>query len=351
MQYTLPQAFAKNFLGNSPDWFKLTILAFLVLNPVVFVTLGGYIAGWALVLEFIFTLAMALKCYPLQSGGLLAFEAIAIGLATPEQVFHETEQNFQVILLLIFMVAGIFFLKDLLLYIFTKIVVKIESKTLLSLLFLLTAAVLSAFLDALTVTAVVITVAAGFYAIYHKVASGKQFHHDHSDDDDTQVHELHREDLDQFRAFLRNLMMHAAVGTALGGVTTLVGEPQNLLIAEIAGWGFVEFFVRMAPVSMPVFFVGMVTCVVLEKTRWFGYGAPLPAVVRGVLVDFDREEEQKLGIRQRVSLISQAAVVVFLMLALGFQAGEVGLVGLAVIVLATASTGIVEEHRLGKAFE
>ena len=49
--------------------------------------------------------------------------------------------------------------------------------------------------------------------------------------------ELHRDDLEQFRSFLRSLMMHGAVGTALGGVTTLVGEPQNLLIAEIMGGG------------------------------------------------------------------------------------------------------------------
>ena len=54
---------------------------------------------------------------------------------------------------------------------------------------------------------------------------------------------MHRDDLLRFRGFLRNLMMHAAVGTALGGVTTMVGEPQNLLIAEEAGWEFVEFAV------------------------------------------------------------------------------------------------------------
>lgn len=41
----------------------------------------------------------------------------------------------------------------------------IRSKTVLSLLFCLVAAVLSAFLDALTVTAVVITVALGFYGV------------------------------------------------------------------------------------------------------------------------------------------------------------------------------------------
>ncbi|KTF06232.1 Na+/H+ antiporter NhaB, partial [marine sediment metagenome] len=42
--------------------------------------------------------------------------------------------------------------------------------------------------------------------------------------------------------------MHSAVGTALGGVMTMVGEPQNLIIADKAGWDFVEFFIRMAPV-------------------------------------------------------------------------------------------------------
>ena len=37
-------------------------------------------------------------------------------------------------------------------------------------------------------------------------------------------------------------MMHAAVGTALGGVCTTVGEPQNLLIATYTEWDFIEFF-------------------------------------------------------------------------------------------------------------
>lgn len=50
--------------------------------------------------------------------------------------------------------------------------------------------------------------------------------------------------------FLKDLMMHAAVGTALGGVMTTVGEPQNLLISRIMEWEFVEFFVRIAPVGL-----------------------------------------------------------------------------------------------------
>ena len=54
----------RNFLGNSAEWYKMAILGFLVLNPILYYTAGAYVAGWALVLEFIFTLAMALKCYP-----------------------------------------------------------------------------------------------------------------------------------------------------------------------------------------------------------------------------------------------------------------------------------------------
>ena len=76
---TMGTAFFKNFLGHAPDWYKYTIIAFLVINPILF-HLNPYVAGWALVLEFIFTLAMALKCYPLQPGGLLAIEALLLGM-------------------------------------------------------------------------------------------------------------------------------------------------------------------------------------------------------------------------------------------------------------------------------
>ena len=53
---------------------------------------------------------MALKCYPLPAGGLLAFEAVAIGMVSPETLYDETLHNFPVILLLMFMVAGIHFM-------------------------------------------------------------------------------------------------------------------------------------------------------------------------------------------------------------------------------------------------
>lgn len=352
MSQTLPFAFTRNFLGQAPVWYKQTILAFLVLNPVLLLTAGPFITGWALILQFIFTLALALKCYPLQPGGLLAIEAIVLGMASPEAVYTETVSNFQVILLLIFMVAGIYFMKDLLLFVFTKILLGVRSKMILSLLFSIVAAVLSAFLDALTVTAVLISVGTGFYAVYHKVASGKKLHHhDHDHSDDSKVVDFHREDLDQFRSFLRSLIMHGAVGTALGGVCTLVGEPQNLLIAEKAGWNFIEFFLVMAPVSMPVLVSGLATCLVLEATGKFGYGAQLPPRVREVLEEFSTEQNAKRTNNDRAALIIQVLTAAFLVVALATHIAAVGLVGLAVIVVLTSFNGIIEEHQIGHAFE
>jgi NhaB family Na+:H+ antiporter len=266
-------------------------------------------------------------------------------------VFHEAEVNFPVIMLLMFMVAGIYFLREMLLFTFTKILLGVRSKILLSIMFSFVAAFLSAFLDALTVTAVIITVAVGFYGVYHKVASGKAFDHDHDLSTDDQVVELHREDLENFRAFLRSLMMHGAVGTALGGVTTLVGEPQNLLIAEIMDWEFVEFFVRMAHISMPVLVVGLLTCMVLEITGTFGYGAKLSPKVREVLEEFDNAMTAKRTRQETAAIGVQAAVALVLVVALGLHLAEPGVVGLLVIVLATAFNGITEEHRIGHAFE
>lgn len=351
MSNSIPHALLSNFLGTAPVWYKKAIIAFLFLNPVCLMVLGPFVTGWLLIAEFIFTLAMALKCYPLQPGGLLAIQAVVMGMTSTEAVFNEAIANIEVIFLLIFMVAGIYFMKDLLLYVFTKILIKVKSKMALSLLFSLVAAVLSAFLDALTVTAVLISVSVGFYTIYHKVASGKPVTHEHDHNSDKSLHEYHREDLDKFRAFLRSLMMHGAVGTALGGVCTLVGEPQNLLIAKVAGWEFLEFFIRMMPVTMPVLVAGLLTVILLEATGWFGYGEKLPAEVRSILENVDAEHDAKRTQRQRATLFIQAAVAVFLVVALALHLAAVGVIGLTVIVLLTAMNGVIEEHQIGKSFE
>ena len=352
MNQSFASAFYGNFLGNSPLWYKQAIIGFLVLNPILFFVFGPFIAGWALIAEFIFTLAMALKCYPLQPGGLLALEAIIIGMATPETVYMEAKNNFEVILLLVFMVAGIYFMKNLLLFVFTKILLGVRSKIALSLMFSGMAALLSAFLDALTVTAVLITVGIGFYAVYHRVASGGHHSHtEHDHNEDGSVKDDARHDLEQFRAFLRSLLMHGAVGTALGGVCTLVGEPQNLLIAEKMGWEFSHFFIMMAPVSMPVLLMGLLTCIVLELTGFFDYGAKLPDSVRRVLEDYANDQDAARGRAEKAELIVQGIVAVFLVAGLALHLAPVGLIGLTIIVLQTAFNGVTDEHRIGHAFE
>ncbi len=330
---------ARLFLGAAPGWYKLCIVAFLIINPLVFVSGGVFAAGWLLVIEFIFTLAMALRCYPLQAGGLLALEAVLIGMAGPAAVYREVASNLPVILLLMFMVSGIFFMQDLLLAVFTRLLLGIRRKWLLSLLFCLVAAFLAAFLDALTVTAVLITVAGGFYAVYHRAAepgTGR---------------EAGTSELEDFRAFLRSLMLHAAVGTTLGGVCTLVGQPQNLLIGETMGWNFSEFLLRMMPVTLPVVGIGLLTAILLEKLRLFGYGTELPDGVRHVLRAHVRSNAEQDGVRKRVVIAIQAIAGVLLIVALALHLAEVGLIGLALLVTVTAFTGVAEERRLAHAFQ
>ncbi len=339
------------FLGHAPGWYKRTILAFLLLNPVLLLAFGPTVLAAAILAQFILTLAMALACYPLAPGGLLALQAVLLGLTGTDEVYQEVVTGFPVILLLIFMVAGIHFLRDLLLFVFSRVLVRIRSTTLLNLCFCATGALLSAFLDALTVLAVVITVGLAFYGVYHRVASGKLVDADHDPATDDDIIGYSRDDLERFRAFLRSLMMNAAIGTTLGGVMTLVGEPQNLLVGKQAGWDFLLFAQVMSPVTVPVLIAGLACCLMINRYGWFGYGGVLPEAVRIVLADFVRTQDERLSPQLRQRILVQAAVALLLVAGLALHVAEVGLVGLMVIVLATAFCGIVDEHQLGRAFE
>jgi len=348
----------KLFLGDAPSWYKSTIIGFLIFNPILLTILNifepinaGFILGWIFLLQFIFTLAMALKCYPLQPGGLLAIEAVILGLTSTETIYYEISQNLKVILLLIFMVAGIYFMKNLMLTIFTKLLLSVRSKTLLSLLFCGSAAVLSAFLDALTVTAVLIGVMIGFYRIYHAVISGDDFRNQHHNfKDDSQINTLNADELENFKAFLRDLVMHGAIGTALGGVCTTVGEPQNLVIAGKAGWDFMEFFIQMAPITMPILITGLITCIVVEKLSIAGFGNQLPVAVRDVFNDYSKYRKENITQNDKAELLIESIVLLFLVLALAFSIAAVGLIGLSVMIFLTAFKGVTKEHKLGEAF-
>ncbi len=55
MEISWGRAMWRNFLGQSPDWYKLALLVFLIVNPFIFLA-NPFVAGWLLVAEFIFTL-------------------------------------------------------------------------------------------------------------------------------------------------------------------------------------------------------------------------------------------------------------------------------------------------------
>ena len=339
----------KSFLGQSPSWFKILILAFLVISFPLTLVFGKTVVGWAFIAMFIMTLAMALKCYPLQSGGLLAIAALLLGLTSPETVWHEIQQNLGVILLLVFMVSFIYFMQPLLIFIFGKILLKVENKVALSLMFSISAAFLSAFLDALTVTAVLITVFVALYGVYEKVHSTVGIDYNKNDTFDRK--EMGGDSLENFRAFIRSLVMHGAVGTALGGVMTMVGEPQNLLIAEKMGWDFVSFAVQMAHITIPTLIAGLLVVIAVEMTKTFGYGAKLEPHVRDILKGYIEKEDAERSDKEKYALIVQGVCAILLILGLAFHVMEVGLIGLMLLVVVTALTGITEEHRIGHAFE
>ncbi|MFP3014138.1 MAG: sodium/proton antiporter NhaB [Arsenophonus sp.] len=348
MNANTKQIILKSFLGNSPEWYKLIVILFLIINPVCFLFINSFIAGWLLIIEFIFTLSMSIKCHPLQPGGLLSIEAIIIGMTSPKQVSHEIVNNIEVILLLIFMVSGIYFMKQLLLFIFTKLLLSINSKPALSVSICLISAFLSAFLDALTVIAIVISVSFSFYSIYNNYISNKKV--PFLLENNIFIMEK-KEILEQFRAFLRSLLMHVGIGATLGGAMTMVGEPQNLIIAKYVNWNFSSFFLHMIPVTLPVFLCGLIICYCVEHFKLFGYGAELPKSIKLILQIHDKNNIKNQDHKKKLQLIAQALVSIWLITALAFQLAEVGLIGLSVIILITSFCGINDERTIGKSFK
>ena len=175
----------------------------------------------------------------------------------------------------------------------------------------------------------------------------------HDIHNDASIDSLKVEELDDFKGFLRQLIMHGAVGTALGGVCTIVGEPQNLLIANIAGWDFIEFFLYMAPVTMPVFVAGLLVCFCLERFKLAGFGSELSGNIRTIFAEYAAYEDEisKNDDKKKAELAVELFVLVLLIFALAFHIAEVGIIGLGVIILLTSFKGITHEHYLGDAFK
>ena len=335
---------ADNFLGRSPVWYKITILSFLILNPLLFYFLpehvghfehfGHFVAGWVVLVEFIFTLACALKCYPLQPGGLLAIESLVIGLTCPETIYQEVLVNVPTLLLLIFMVAAIYFIKDVLFILMTKLFLVFRKKYALALVFCLICASLSAFLDALTLVAIAIAVCFNFFAIYRRVESessgGKE--------------------IEEFKGFLRNLIIHGTVGTIMGGTMTLVGEPQNIMIGAKMGWHFAEFFAHCSIVSVPAVLAGFIVCFSLEFFKMPGFRYQMPERARELITKDYNKKIREMTPQNFYVYTVQVIAFLLLVLALALHVAEVGLIGIGLIVITTAFTGLTKEHDLGVAF-
>ena len=231
------------------------------------------------------------------------------------------------------MVAAIYFLREMLVYTFTKLLVRVQSRSLLAFLFVATGAILSVFLDAFTVLAVIITVAGGFYAVYHRVASGKSDQEEvHDASTDGQIGDLHRSDLDAFGAQCRSSSMicRSRITTIGGFGDAGGGEPDSS--AEASGLGNRS--------TSPARWWSVITAGNrptgrrrrAQRFAWFGYGSPVPPAVRQVLLDFERRESARMTPRHKHVIVSvQVIVAILLVIALAFHVAEIGVIGLAII--------------------
>ena len=322
------------FMDTAPDGYKLFLLGVLILNPFLLVLGGPFWAGWAILLEFLLVLGLSLQCYPLFPGGLLALEALVLNMVSVTGVMKEVHGNIDVIMLLMFMVPGIYFMKPFLTWIFMRLFAMTKNKLILSLVFLLAGAFLSAWLDALTVVAVMITVCMAAKGLYASAGTGTQEEHE------------------EFDGFLRNLLMHGAIGTALGGISTLIGEPQNIIIGRYAGWDFQDFYVKMSCFSIPLLWGGILLCLGLEyfRVKIFGFGHQLPEKVGTAFEEKAREELANETHPYKIKLVIMAAVFAAFVLALALQIAPVGIVGLGLLICLPILTGQTNTNKIGAAF-
>ncbi|MEJ2681968.1 MAG: hypothetical protein P8144_10980 [Gammaproteobacteria bacterium] len=121
----LGQAFWRNFLGSSPPIYKGVVLAFLILNPLALIRFGYTVSAGLILMEFIVLLLMRLACHPLQAGGLIALQAVIMGLTTPAAITEDLLRIYPVFILIIFMLSGILFARELLFVLFTRIFLRI----------------------------------------------------------------------------------------------------------------------------------------------------------------------------------------------------------------------------------
>ena len=131
----------------------------------------------------------------------------------------------------------------------------------------------------------------------------------------------------------------------------MVGEPQNLLIADKMGWNFTQFASNMSHVTIPAVIAGLITLIIVEQFKWFGFGGKLEPGVRDILKGYLDRKDKRRTRKEKYALIVQGISAILLIYGLYAHIMQPGLIGLALLVVVTSLVGITEEHQIGKAFE
>ena len=213
------------------------------------------VAGWAGAARSSSSRSHGPQVLPAQPGGLLAIEAVAIGL-TSRRCLGEVVRLFPCSCCLIFMVAGIYFLRDLLLFVFSACC---SGCTFSARCSRWSSAASRRLLSALPRRADRrrrgVTVGLGYYEIYHRAASGKATRRRTTQPPMTpSASSAPRDARRSARSCAASHVTRRRHGDRR---VAQVGEPQNLLIARARGLELSRSSSSsVAPVSIPVAIAG-----------------------------------------------------------------------------------------------
>ena len=168
-------------------------------------------------------------------------------------------------------------------------------------------------MDALTVTAVLISVTLGFYKIFEKNFK------------ENRISEL---EFDQGKAFLRDIIMHGAVGTALGGVCTIVGRTSKFINCYQSKLGFYGVLLENGSSNnASIVFWPIKLCLNREVKNFLVMALNYHILEELKLLIMLRKLEQKRTPLQKLHLIIEAVLGICLIFALAFHVAQVGIIG------------------------
>ena len=76
---------------------------------------------------------------------------------------------------------------------------------------------------------------------------------------------------------------------------------------------------QMAPITIPVLIAGLISCVLLELSGMFGFGAKLPKLAKAIIEGFLVDEDNKRSKEERYALVIQAISAVYFNCCISFS--------------------------------